>query len=300
MSPEPAGASQALRCSFASEARGDPILATAAPAAGFLLIEQPGAWGHHALAESAIDPEVAATVGAHALGASLRVLLIRRPGRRAPAERRAYAIVDSRPGRERMAWGTFERDEELLELPLDGTAGVESREPAYLVCTHGRHDTCCALRGRPVAAALAAERPGATWECSHVGGDRFAANVVVLPHGFYYGRVSVDDAAALVAAHERSEVAVESLRGRAAFSPAVQAAQHFARRRLGERRIDALEPQGAEAGEEGLTTVRLRHDDRIVSVTVRAGFGEEAGLLTCHASHALHPPTFLLEAIDGL
>ena len=48
-------------------------------------------------------------------------------------------------------------------------------EPMLLVCTHGVHDTCCAVRGRPVAAALARRWPEATWECSHVGGDRFAA-----------------------------------------------------------------------------------------------------------------------------
>ena len=63
-----------------------------------------------------------------------------------------------------------------------------------LVCTHGVHDTCCAIRGRPVAAALAAEWPGQVWECSHVGGDRFAPNVVVLPDGFYYGNLDPESA----------------------------------------------------------------------------------------------------------
>jgi len=27
------------------------------------------------------------------------------------------------------------------------------QQPLYLVCTHGTHDVCCAVRGRPVAAA---------------------------------------------------------------------------------------------------------------------------------------------------
>ena len=66
--------------------------------------------------------------------------------------------------------------------------------PILLVCTHGVHDTCCALRGRPVAAALAARWPGQVWECSHVGGDRFAPNVVVLPDGFYYGNLDPETA----------------------------------------------------------------------------------------------------------
>ena len=100
-------------------------------------------------------------------------------------------MVSSRPGREVSWWGDFEADDELLTLPLDGSAGTPSYDPFFLVCTHGRHDTCCAVEGRPVAAALESARPGAVWECSHVGGDRFAANVVAMPHGIYYGQVEM-------------------------------------------------------------------------------------------------------------
>ena len=32
-------------------------------------------------------------------------------------------------------------------------------DPVFAVCTHGRHDTCCAERGRPAAAALAGAHP---------------------------------------------------------------------------------------------------------------------------------------------
>ena len=56
--------------------------------------------------------------------------------------------------------------------------------PLVLVCTNGRHDPCCATFGRPLARVL---REGAqrddVWECSHIGGDRFAANIVILPEG---------------------------------------------------------------------------------------------------------------------
>src|SRR4029453_5830608 len=53
----------------------------------------------------------------------------------------------------------------------------------------GRHGACCAERGRPVAAALAQAHPEETWEVSHIGGDRFAGNLLVLPNGLYYGRL---------------------------------------------------------------------------------------------------------------
>ena len=70
-----------LRCSFASELRGDPLTGTAAPALGFLLIEQPGPWGRLALTDSRLDPRVGRQVSARAVAAGLRALLIRRPGR---------------------------------------------------------------------------------------------------------------------------------------------------------------------------------------------------------------------------
>ena len=72
------------------------------------------------------------------------------------------------------------------DLPIVGEADpwLPHRDPLVLVCTNGRHDPCCATFGRPLARVL---REGArrddVWECSHIGGDRFAANIVILPEG---------------------------------------------------------------------------------------------------------------------
>ena len=68
---------------------------------------------------------------------------------------------------------TFEDPAELLgdrprrasargEPPVDsGRPGRSSTGPLYGVCTHGRHDACCAERGRPVCAALTRPPSGA-------------------------------------------------------------------------------------------------------------------------------------------
>jgi (2Fe-2S) ferredoxin len=159
------------------------------------------------------------------------------------------------------------------------------------------------MRGRPVAMALAAARPEQTWECSHVGGDRFAANLVVLPHGLYYGRVDEDNVAEVVAAHERDEVVPRLLRGRSRWLPAAQAAQQHARERYGDnrdsRRIGAFEPAGTIPLGDGRWQVRLRNDPGYLFVTVTATAGSESGLLTCHAVHPAHPPAFdVVETIE--
>ncbi len=280
------------RCAVAAMRRGDPMPGTAAPASGFLLIEQPGGWGRQALTSSRLDRQVGSEVSARAIAQGLRALLIRRPGRHPAPARRTWAVVSARPGREQSWWGDFGADEELLTLPLDGSAGTATEDPFYLVCTHGRHDTCCAVEGRPVAVALAAVRPGAVWECSHVGGDRFAANVVAMPHGLYYGRVTPDAAPALVAAHERGDVVPELLRGRTTILPAAQAAMAHARQVMGDLRIDALTPAGTIHLGRGHWQVRLRHGTSNLIATVQAGAGPETGLLTCHAHNEAHPPTY--------
>jgi hypothetical protein len=283
-----------MRCSFAAEHRGDPLTGTAAPAMGFLLIEQPGPWGRFALTESRLDPTVGRAVSTRAVARGLRVLLIRRPGRQPAAlgEPRRFALVDSRPGSETVRWGRFDQDADLLDVPLDEGAGPPSYDSLYLVCTHGRHDTCCAIRGRPVAAALARLRPEQTWECSHVGGDRFAANLVVLPHGLYYGRADEADLPALIAAHERGEVVPRLLRGRARWLPAAQAAQQHAREVYGDLSIEAFPAAGTLPLGEGRWQVRLRHDNGFLLATVHATALADAGLLTCHATKAAHPPAF--------
>jgi hypothetical protein len=269
---------------------------TAAPAAGYVLVEQPGGWGRQALTSSRLDPDVGQALSARAIALGLRALLVRRPGRHPEPVRRRWAVVSSRAGREVSQWGDFGADEELLTLPLDGSAGSPSYQPFFLVCTHGRHDSCCAVEGRPIAASLERVRPGAVWECSHVGGDRFAANVLAMPYGLYYGRVRPEDAEDLVAAHDRGEVLPHLLRGQSTTVPAAQAAIAHARSVLGERRLEALAPAGTIHLGGGRWQVRLRRSPKHLIATVQATASAEPGLITSHAGRPAHAPRF--EVVD--
>jgi hypothetical protein len=233
------------------------MLGTAFPAARVLLVEQPGPWGRNGLRDSNFDPATAAALEPRAARAGVRVQAIRRPGRTPKGALRSWALADCRDGREALRWGQFDADAELLELPLDGTVGRLDTEPLYLVCAHSKHDTCCALRGRPMAAALHKVRRGRVWECSHLGGDRFAANVFVLPAGLLYGRVLPFAAEEFVAAAEAGEVVGALLRGRVGLPPAAQAALAFAYEHLALRRRDSLHVVSAAPTQEGVATVRI-------------------------------------------
>ncbi len=102
--------------------------------------------------------------------------------------------------------------------------------PLALVCTNGRRDACCAKYGRPLANALAAaSASGAVladvWECTHLGGDRFAANLLVLPEGLLFGRVGAPDGPAILASLAMGVTPGEHLRGRTTQSMWEQAAE---------------------------------------------------------------------------
>jgi hypothetical protein len=268
------------RCALRAQLRGDPMLGTAFPAARVLLVEQPGPWGRGGLRDSNFDPATAAALEKRAASAGVRVQAIRRPGRTPKGALRSWAFADCRDGHESLRWGRFDADADLLELPLDGTVGSRDTAPLFLVCAHSKHDTCCALRGRPMAAALHRVRRGRVWECSHVGGDRFAANVLVLPAGLLYGRVLPFAAEEFVAAAEADEVVGALLRGRIGLPPTAQAAMAFAYEHLALRQRDALHVVSVGPTKGGLATVRIDGPHGPFDVIVRVETVAADGL-TC-------------------
>ena len=218
-------------------------------------------------------------------------------------------MVDSRPGCERQLTATVTGETELLTLPLPlgagsvtGPAWSEVSRPLLLVCTHGRHDRCCAIWGRPVATALAAARPEQTWECSHLGGDRFAANLVVLPHGLYFGQLNSREALTIADALATGSVPAGQVRGRSSLSLPAQAAQHYARLALGRERLDDLLPTRQErtGGDWRVLLVGSAGPDVEVDVSYDPAGERGAALLTCGAAEAKTAPVFRLVAIRPL
>ncbi|MFP7762333.1 sucrase ferredoxin [Marisediminicola sp. LYQ85] len=290
-----------MPCSDRSLERRDPLEGTAGYGERWFLVEIDGAWGHHAILQSRLPPEIASTLVRRVERAGMRPLAIRRTGRRAD-ERRAqrewsWAVVDCRPGRESIMRGSVTDPALLLEVPLDGSTGTPSDEPIVAVCTHARHDQCCAVRGRPVVTTLAHNHPEITWECSHLGGDRFAATLVVFPHGLFFGRVPAAEAPAVIAGVREGVIDLRYFRGRSSSPNAVQAAEAFVRERSGDTAIDAFGDATATRDDSGSWTVALDH--RGETRTVRLAEQMSAPLLsTCSATRAAPVREFELESID--
>jgi hypothetical protein len=239
-----AGLSLDDRCSLRSLAADEPLSGTASTIRRWLLLEHQGPWGRDLLGARLPD----------GLGRSLlalerrtgaRVLLIRRTDRStAHADGRVTCVaVDTRD-----AWHgsrVLARIEDAAELDPGRRTLFSDVEvaPLFVICTHGRRDPCCAERGRPLADVAASIAPEVTWESTHVGGDRFAGNVVAFPHGLYFGRVRPSELADLFRAY--ADGSIEPLaryRGRSSHPIDVQTAEIALRARLGLDRIGDVVP----------------------------------------------------------
>ena len=67
------------------------------------------------------------------------------------------------------------------------------------VCTHGSQDVCCASFGFPIYSKLKNKfqkyefENTRVWRTSHIGGHRYAPNVIDMPNGRVWSRFGVDD-----------------------------------------------------------------------------------------------------------
>jgi hypothetical protein len=280
------------------------MLGTASTIRRWLLVEHDGPWGADALRDARLPSEVRATLRRAERDLGVRVLFVRRPDRAsaAPTAILTIAAIDTGPDDPRIERTDLPDLEALIGTDLTsfaagGTLGwPRSPEPLLIVCTQGRRDPCCAERGRPLATALARGFPDQTWESTHVGGDRFAGNLVIFPEGLYFGRVDPDGAIRVAAAYLDGRIDLARFRGRACYPMDVQAAEQILRFDTGWDRLDAVAFDRAERLGT-ITRVAFLTPDGLVSVTLERLRGAPARL-TCHAEQPGVPPGYRPVAIE--
>jgi len=221
-------------CSQLNQA--EPLAGTADTVGAWLLLEYRPVWKAKAQADNSLAPRTRAWL-ADSLAALAEQGIRARPQfiRQPELDGNDIRLFLGLPGR-LLAFSGATYDA-LATLDVAALLGDPARaaehtltDPHYFVCTNGQRDACCARYGLPVYAALRQRVGARVWQITHVGGHRFAPNVLVLPQGGLYGRVALDTVAGFVGAIEARELAFAQLRG-CTFQPKhVQAAEAFAGR----------------------------------------------------------------------
>jgi hypothetical protein len=180
-----------------------------------------GPWGRDAIKDSGLAPSVSGEL----TGYPGKVVLIRRPDRRVGG---TVIRAEVREDGGRVRRNDLVSPEHFAVADLPPGEGIDG--PVFLVCTHGRRDACCARLGAPLYEGLAHHvPPERLWQASHLGGHRFAPNVVVLPHGIQLGRIPLDRVEEVVATVTAGRIPLDLYRGRTLYSPTAQVAEVAAR-----------------------------------------------------------------------
>lgn len=274
------GTSAKDACSVLWDRDGTSAFGTSARAAFIVVIEQPGPWGRVAARESHLDAALGAEFDSRCADAGGRFMLIRRPGGHPVHDGPRRVLVAHAGARPDDAWllsADLARPGDLLELDWSALArghrelvraslpGARDAPPHLLICTNGRRDVCCAVRGRPLAAALAKGETERVWEVSHTGGHRFAPTAVLLPWGQGFARLDEVTAGWALSASDTGHVPRELLgglhdRGRSPLSGPAQCAESHVRALIEETRLGALWAV-SDVGNEDETVIAVAHED---------------------------------------
>ncbi len=272
-------------CSELSRNRGEHIFGTAPRADTWVLIEHPGSWSEKGFPDDRLELPIRKYI--HALARSLRAKKLMIRHRRRGDSLRMFLVRSSEqhPSVSMIEFGAYD---DLLRLaPEDVVSHARPYDrPLFLVCTHGKHDKCCAKFGFGVYCAIHDATPENTWECSHVGGDRFAANLVCFPEGIYYGHASKDAAAEIAAEHIAGRIFLDSYRGRCCYERPAQIAEYLIRRETGLTGIYDLSFSSSVETFPGDWRVEFleTRNGRIHEVEFRLRKSSHRHLLTCHAA----------------
>ena len=213
MSITNSGRVAAQMCSVFSDTSGEAPAGTAPTWERCLIIELAKPWDGEVERSRHFPGGVTQVLEkAEAKGLSAQLLCVA-PDPEYSVEGYSRVMFFSRPER---PFATYEKREYLVPMgdvgPLaDALVNAPERPDRFerfqqetsglrdiLVCTHGSHDVCCATKGYPIYQVLRREYAREmgegirVWRVSHLGGHRFAPNLVDLPQGRNWVRVGPD------------------------------------------------------------------------------------------------------------
>lgn len=239
-------------CSDNSLGKNEPLPGSAPKTDIWIALEYPLPPGDNALRESNLPDEI--KVHLANLQKSIknsRLLLIRNQHSQEKSDHSLFIAYSNRsnPCLYEIQVGDYMRvlsiNEETIHKETFAPQYRRMAEPLFLICTNGRRDPCCAKWGLPLYNALEKMSGVSVWQSSHVGGHRFAGNMICLPHGIYYGRVSPENATSVVEQYRAGVIDLDHYRGRASYSSIAQVGEYYLRQHTADLQVDSVQFQAA-------------------------------------------------------
>lgn len=229
-----------LFCSTSSRQADEQLLGTATRADYWLALEVPWAWGRKAFEQSDVPASVKTRLNEVLSSKPNSRLQVIKKGSELSGDGVAFFVAVNHEEHPNLYEFRLSRYEDLLDLDIPGILAEKQeywshdrKAPLFLVCTNGRRDPCCTKFGVPFFQEMQTVAGEDVWQTSHLGGHRFAATLVTLPHGVFYGYLSPADAQTIVDAQRAGSVHLPRFRGRSCYEDQVQAAETFLRQQTG-------------------------------------------------------------------
>jgi len=295
-------------CSDLSRLTAETSFGTASIGEVWLLLEYREAWGTQALQDSSLSAQLKSYLNKLCQTIPRARLLFIKQERAARSPLACY-VVRCRERAPSIVKFHLADYEQLLSLDLAAVAagktlagGVRIEAPLYLVCTHGKRDKCCAKFGFALYKFLREQTNESVWQSSHVGGDRFAANLLCFPHGLFYAHVTQEAGKLILDEYRQRRLMLAGYRGRACYSYPVQAAEFFIRREsqivaIGELRYLRHERLGET---NWLVKFSETNAGKIHEAHIAAALSDFQNYITCQAAREQRVLQYVLKSYRSM
>ena len=295
---------KAFFCAELARQHCEPIYGTASRFQFLYLLEYDAAWGAKPFVDSTIDPAVKAHLSAQvqAIGNG-RILFVKQAEK--TDNKINLFIVCAHPVTPYYNHIQLNDYADLLNLDLAASlerCATSKIDPLYMVCTNGNKDKCCAKFGMACYKELLKHIPAQRlWQCAHVGGDRFAPNIVTAPSGAYFGGMPMDHVPALVAGIENNQIDLTYYRGRPWYAKHIQSAEYFARVEWDNQNFYDLEVVDQNVTDQTAhVTFREISTGRVIAVDLVLEVSAYESFLSCNDKTQSRAEFYTLVRLKGL
>ena len=267
-------------CSELSTTHGEQLFGSAPHNTTWLLLEYNQPWGAKAFPESDLAPAIKQHISEFLKAdPAANILFIRQPQ---PTSGIRFYIAHTQPGAECLCEYQLDSYDDLLTIDFSApTADHLTDDPVYLVCTNAKRDKCCAKFGLKIYQELREQVGNRAWQCSHLGGHRFAPTTLFLPAGICYGRIEPEAVPALVEQQRDGHLSLHYLRGRVGLAGPLQAADYLLRSERGITAIHDLHIEAAERVADNLWDVNFSAAGKTYNVRLEKTITDVAIYTSC-------------------